>query len=418
MNSWIYDIEQFNNFHSIYLHNIHTEEEKCFVLHKDRDDLYDYAEWLEMMRQDKTSEMIGYNNAAFDYPIIHYIFKLIDDCVIVEETTSHIITLLKTKVDELINSGEGFSLEQQRNWTSIQEKYHHIRQIDLFKIHHFDNKARSCSLKKLENNMRWNTVQSLPIPFDADVTKEQIPDIIKYNRNDVLATKELYWITRGNKEHITVRFNGLDEHYVGKDKIQFRHNIQTKFNIPCTNYSDVKIGEEINKQTYLKLTRKSWWDIKDRRTPRRIISMKELVPSYIDYIHKPLEDLLKKVKCSDIVEGDKGFKHEFIFAENKWSFMMGGIHSEDKPREVIRDKGDRFNERDCAGMYPNKILNIGIYPEHLGKAWNDSVRYAVERRMQIKSQAKKDKTLQQESEALKLSANGGSLFNRSELKIP
>ena len=93
---------------------------------------------------------------------------------------------------------------------------------------------------------------------------------------------------------------------------------------------------------------------------------------------------------------------------------MGGIHSEDKPREVIRDKGDRFNERDCAGMYPNKILNIGIYPEHLGKAWNDSVRYAVERRMQIKPQAKKDRTLQQESEALKLSANGGSFGKSGE----
>ena len=61
-------------------------------------------------------------------------------------------------------------------------------QIDLYKIHHFDNKAKTTSLKALQINMRSKNVSDplgLEIDFHTNLTDQQIDQIlIPYNRHD------------------------------------------------------------------------------------------------------------------------------------------------------------------------------------------------------------------------------------------
>ena len=54
-----------------------------------------------------------------------------------------------------------------------------IPQIDLYKIHHFDNKARATSLKMIEYNSRSENIEDLPFPVGKELTSDEIDVLIK-----------------------------------------------------------------------------------------------------------------------------------------------------------------------------------------------------------------------------------------------
>jgi DNA-binding TFAR19-related protein (PDSD5 family) len=63
----------------------------------------------------------------------------------------------------------------------------------------------------------------------------------EYCENDVMATYEFYKVTIGDCEHPL---------YKGNNQIELRQDIQEEFGIPCLNYSDSKIGDEMIKKYY------------------------------------------------------------------------------------------------------------------------------------------------------------------------
>ena len=82
--------------------------------------------------------MVGYNNDAFDYPIIHHLINHINEYK--ESTGEEIAKRLYKKAQEIIN----------QEFSTIADKNKFIKQIDLYKINGYDNAARHCSLKDLE----------------------------------------------------------------------------------------------------------------------------------------------------------------------------------------------------------------------------------------------------------------------------
>lgn len=64
----VYDIEQLSNFHSCTFCEINTNNITVFVIHEKRNDIIEYILYLESL-----TLMIGFNNVAYDYPMIHYI---------------------------------------------------------------------------------------------------------------------------------------------------------------------------------------------------------------------------------------------------------------------------------------------------------------------------------------------------------
>ena len=68
-------------------------------------------------------------------------------------------------------------------------------------------------MKWLQFSMNWEDLREMPIEHTSEVKEEQIPDILYYCRNDILSTKEFYWITKGETEL---------KLYKGVDKIQLR----------------------------------------------------------------------------------------------------------------------------------------------------------------------------------------------------
>ncbi len=404
----IYDIE-ITSFSFIYGdYDINTNKYSTFVLSPYRDDKIVFKQYLYHLIESK-SYQFGFNNLEYDYPMIHFILKLMDKKSWETISITELINKLNDKNRQLIpNEKEKKKNKFGKNYNSIWNPL--IPQIDIFKIFHWDNASRKTSLKKAEINMRFNNVQDFDWNFVNTHYDESIEkQLIEYNKNDINATKELYYLSRGQLDKVTVNFPGMKALY-SQDRLQFRIEIGKKYNKNMLNFSDVKIGEEINKITYLELSKRTWKEIKNKRTPREYISMKELIPDYIysSFKDKELIELLEIMHNTIIDVNIPKFEYKFLYHGNIVKVALGGIHSDDRAKITMPDLIKyRFEEHDVSSMYPSAIITSKSYPLHLGPEWLKGYKYIRDTRVKLKPFSKTDKHTKMVVDTFKLALNGG-----------
>ncbi len=385
----VLDIETIINCFTYSGFNIDTKEKVQFVLHESRDDRNALCNHLNSLKY-----LIGYNIEGFDYPILHLILDNVRKL-----SLSALIELIYNKSQAIIR-------DQENPFThTIPEWKRKIPICDLFKIWHFDNQAKKCSLKWIQYSIDWPNIEEMPIPHDVPVTEDQIQFVLDYNDNDTMSTNEFWKITIGDTEHPL---------YKGIDKIQLRKDIKQEFGISCGNYNDVKIGDSINKIIYSKFSNIDIKDIPKRGTVRGSIKVSNCIQIPIEFDSPELQhfykEFLKKEFNPTKLKDSKDDGLNFNFRGLQISFGFGGIHSVDKPRIVITDKDYYLSDKDCTGMYPRAIIEQQLYPEHLGEHWYKGCEYIYNKRAnEYKPQSKKDKRAQSFSEAFKAASNGGSL---------
>ena len=121
---------------------------------------------------------VGFNNIGYDYPIQHAIMT--DPTI---TCAADIFAVSKRIIDTPWN--DRFS-------NRIPVYQHIVKQIDLFMVHHFDNQAKSTSLKMLEFVMRMKNIQDLPFPPETVLTHEEMDILIAYQRHDIDSTYNFY----------------------------------------------------------------------------------------------------------------------------------------------------------------------------------------------------------------------------------
>ncbi len=169
----------------------------------------------------KKRRMVGFNNRSFDYTIIHYMIEKAKQC-----RTANKKCVFTAK--ELYKVAEDYFKKQkssEKSFNPIKDSDVIIPQVDLFLIHHFDNKARATSLKMLEFNMRSEEIEDLPFPPGYHIKEEEIPILLKYNKKDIFETLKFY-----NES---------------KDALQLREELSKQFGFDCTNFNDTKIGKHL-----------------------------------------------------------------------------------------------------------------------------------------------------------------------------
>ena len=77
--------------------------------------------------------MIGYNNDNYDYPLIHHLINHKDEYLL----------LTGFELSQKIYEKSQSIIEQE--FSSVADWNKHIKQIDLFRIWHFNNKAKLTS---------------------------------------------------------------------------------------------------------------------------------------------------------------------------------------------------------------------------------------------------------------------------------
>src|SRR5690606_10671273 len=138
-----------------------------------------------------------------------------------------------------------------------------------------------CSLKWLQYSMDWHNIEDMPVHHLDRITDPDVAESIKgYCLNDVMSTHQLYLITQGKTNH---------GEYKGRDKIKFRKDISKRLGIQCRNFNDVKIGDEINKQNYMKATGLSWKEVKNLPKDSRRFTFGDCYPDYVKFESEELK---------------------------------------------------------------------------------------------------------------------------------
>ena len=142
----VYDIEVANNLFLLCSKELGTGVRKRFQISPYRNDRRELLLYLNTL-----TIMTGFNSLRFDYPLLHRIIQTLSRDINIKGR--ELLKLINVWSAMLINSQEGYQNE-------IRNPF--IKQRDLFRIHHFDNKAKRTSLKGLEFVMRMDNVQELP----------------------------------------------------------------------------------------------------------------------------------------------------------------------------------------------------------------------------------------------------------------
>jgi len=430
---FVYDEECYPNVFTIYIGNVESRNCWGFEISKRKDERQEMFSFLRNIVRQKCY-LIGFNCVMFDYPVLHFILKN-QDCT-VEEIYDYAMTVIGADGDDKFKY-------------IVSEKETMIPQIDLYKVHHYDNKARATSLKMLEFNMRSRNIEDLPYEPGSVLTSEQIDNLLRYNKHDMAETCKFLMYSM--------------------DQIKFREELSKKYKKNMLNFNDTKIGKDLFVTKMEEAQPGSCYRrINGSRvmnqSKRDKIALADCIPSYIKFdrpeFNAVLEWLKKQVITetkgvfSDIEEHELGGlanyaemttktkklkpenmesqiaelkqRHPMGWCENRtlksgktntyfcwrvadnlnvvvdglrYDYGTGGLHSSIESTIIREDEEFEIVDIDVAAMYPTIFIQNGFRPEHLGESFTDVFKELLAERKKYKKGTSLNK-------ALKLAGNG------------
>jgi hypothetical protein len=387
----VYDIE---TMIEMFLVGIYIPHENKYVEFEVSKSKYELEKFSEFSEKYKDFYWVGYNNLRFDSQVVEWVLRNFDKWS--EKSNLEVAAIIAQKAQDVIHDANYDVFAEYR------EEELSLKQIDLFKIHHYDNKNRRVSLKRLQFEMDLENIEEMPIHHtkigmsvdDRILTRE-------YCKNDVMSTYEFYLVTIGQTEHPL---------YKGNNQIELRLDIEKEFGIQCMNYSDSKIGDEIIKKYYCEQKKMDIKLLPKKGFFRKSISVKNCIAYYVEFKTVQLDQFLQKLKAMKLGINDD-LKEHIHFYNNVYSFMKGGLHTENKPEVFEADDEHLIIDWDVSSYYPAIIINNKQYPYHLGKEFLIGYRKMFEKRLELKPFAKKDKKIKGIVGALKLAVN--SVYGKS-----
>jgi DNA polymerase elongation subunit (family B) len=143
---------------------------------------------------------------------------------------------------------------------------------------------------------------------------------------------------------------------------------------------------------------------------RKSIDVKNCIAKYVVFETPQLKEFLKKINKLQLGLQDD-FKEHIDFHGNMYSFMKGGLHTENSPKIFEADEDYEIIDWDVSSYYPAIIINNGKFPAHLGKEFLRGYKQMFEKRLELKPLAKSDKKIKGIVGALKLAVN--SVYGKS-----
>lgn len=409
--SWVYDCETYPNCFTLCAVYSNGKGIRVFEISDRKNEIEAMITFLRKIASHKHS-MVGFNNCGFDYPVLHEIIICYKNGKLL--SASEIYQYAMKVIDS--NRGDGFGI-------TVKSSEVLLRQIDLYKIHHFDNPARATSLKMLEFNMRSDNIEDLPFPVGMGLSDKQKDVLIEYNKHDVMQTLKFY------------------NHSL--DAIRLRTVLTEKFGFDCTNFSDPKIGSELfvtrlEKAMPGSCFKKTKFKKEVRQSIRDKIALRDVIFPYIKFTRPEFQavydwfcaqeitetkgvfsdikecDLLDVAKYAEMVtkrkkfkvppssievsqlkaanpcmwvdtvelkspKGAKSYWHcwnevdtlNVVVDGFRFDYGTGGIHGA-KQNVIIRSgNGYKIESVDVSSMYPNIGIVNRVFPEHLTSRFCD-----------------------------------------------
>lgn len=365
-----YDIETFPNiFTARFTHKV-TRRKWYFEISFRRNDLTALCHFIDVLKA-QGCRMVGFNNIGFDYPVIHFIYQNQRACISVAD--------IYKKAMDIINA-HGPAKYAHMVWESDWL----VPQIDLYKIHHFDNKAKATGLKVLEFNMRMDSIEDLPFDVGTILNDEQADILAEYNDHDVNAT-------------------GLFQDR-SEAQIKLREDLSETFGKNMMNMSDVKIGEtilvtEMEKRGIQIYEYQGNKKVK-RQTIRESIDLAQVIFPYVQFENPAFQQIKTYLESRVITETKGVFTNLTATIDGlEYHFGTGGLHASVESQIVYTDDRYQLVDVDVASFYPNLGIKNKLYPAHLGVEFCDAYLGVYHTRQTFKKGTP-------ENEAYKLGLNG------------
>lgn len=319
-------------------------------------------------------EIVTFNGINFDIPIVLY-FLYCDPS----------IGNIQMVADMIINGNKRpYEIYKKYN---IPQKAIRINHIDLKEVCIGKN-----SLKLYAGRIHAPYMQDLPYDPYKILTEEEKTNVLVYCINDCHNTLLLY-LNR-------------------KKEMDLRRELTIQYSSDCRSKSDAQIAEVV-------IAKELEWKhgIRVTKTDRPLgHTFKYQVPDNISFKTPVLQQMLEDVKNTTfrlLDNGKIGYsgglekydnpKSGRIIKVGDLSYTMGigGLHSNEKKVTYISGNEYELIDSDVTSYYPFIILNQGLYPKHLGKAFLKVYKGIVERRIEAKK--KGDKSV---ADTLKIVING------------
>jgi hypothetical protein len=186
-----YDIETMQELFLINVLDPELHEQHEFMVSAWHNNLDAFVKFIE---EHPDHYWVGYNNLRFDSQVVEWVIRNYENWH--HLTNLVICAKIAQKAQDVIHDANYDVFPEYR------ESDLSMKQIDLFKVNHYDNKNRMVSLKRLEFEMDLENIEEMPIHHTkTNMTQEEIELTREYCRNDVFATYEFYKVTTGNTTH-------------------------------------------------------------------------------------------------------------------------------------------------------------------------------------------------------------------------
>lgn len=328
----IYDIETYPNIFTFAAINNRSKQKYIFEISDRRNDFNELVSFIKAANQ-YSCKFVGFNNLHFDYPVMHELLNKFDG-------EWYDVSSIYAKAMSIIKSDWN-----NRFAHTIYEDHHLFYNIDLLKIHHFDNQARATSLKKLEFAMRMNNVEDLPFDVGIDLNDQQKDTLIEYNHHDCKAT-DLFFEQ-------------------SKKQIDFRNHLTKTYGRDFTNFNDTKIGKdyfitELEKTTpgccYVTVDGKK----KKVQTVRDIIHVKDVVFDYINFNNPIFKRLLDWFKDFSLTETKGVFEYidvpyDMAVNMDKTKIKVFGLDQDNIPKMLKTEKYEKWKSPRL-----ERLINNGV----------------------------------------------------------
>lgn len=315
---WVYDLETLNVFTATFIDK-DSDDTRVFILTSDINQIPELLNFLNT----EVSGLIGYNSISFDAQILEYIYRH-PNC----------------SADDIRRYAQIITSDDNRR-PDVPEWKLRIPQLDLFRALSLSVKAKRTGLKWAEFMMDLDNIEDMPSQGDGD---NWIQQVLSYNFNDVVATKELY------KRHL-------------KD-IQLRELLTKREKVNLINSTEPDMAKKLFSRYLAKAMYIPENDLKSMSTNRVVVNIKDIILPYVRF----KTDLLNMVKSSfaklEVYENDKA-EFNIKFGGIDITYALGGIHGA-LSNTIIRSTDTHIiKSADVTSFYPNLAIRNKLHPEHI-----------------------------------------------------
>jgi hypothetical protein len=292
---------------------------RVFVLSSTVNQIQEMMDFIDS----EVSYLIGYNSIHFDAQVLEYIYR---------NPTCNAQNIRKYAY--LIT-------EDNNRRPDIPEWKLRHKHLDLFRALSLSVKAKRTGLKWTEFMIDFPNIEDLPSQGTGDNWTEMV---LSYNKNDVLATKALYF----KYEH----------------EIKLRKSLTELEGLNLMNSTEPDMAKKLFSKYLCKAMNILPSDLNTLYTSRDVVKVKDIILPYVEFKTSKLDYVLKEFQKLELKELDK-FDFKINIYGIEWSFGLGGLHASVQNSIVESDKEYVIKSLDVTSFYPNLAIRNKWSPAHL-----------------------------------------------------